>query len=399
MLAFRISRASQKPSEAAFLYNHVFTARVTRDIGRGCLCLADCAVFILRDVAGVFALWIVGTGQKLSILPPFYHHGAFALVAGKIGGYLLPLDVPHLFVGLLQLRSEGGIKILQCLVSGELSILNHVKPVLHGGGELDIHDTGEVLDEKLVDNGSEFRGVKPPLFKPDVVSVLYRAYDGGVGAGPADPLFFQLFDEGCFGEAWRRLRKALLRLQGDQPQFILFGDLREDFPCQLFAAVILFIGGFRVDDAETGEFHDRALRVEKTAARLYVEAGLVEDGGIHLAGYKAVPYQLVQAKFITFEIRFDLLRCVCRRGRPYRLMGILGSLRRLEDLGLRREKLFSVHLSYVRSRFFQSLRRYPDRIGPHVGDEADRAFLPQGYPLIEPLGHAHCLLCRETQLP
>ena len=88
----------------------------------------------------------------------------------------------------------------------ELSLLNQVKSVFHGGGELDIHDIGEVLDEK---------GADRPLFGPCFAAALFRS-DAVKGLSRAggflDERLVSFYEdvEWCFRANLQSLRAGLL---------------------------------------------------------------------------------------------------------------------------------------------------------------------------------------------
>ncbi len=75
---------------------------------------------------------------------------------------------------------------------GQLAAADGVQLVFHLGGELVVDQIGQVGLEQLGDGESDPSGHEHVASLEDVFSLLDRVDDRGVGAGPADALFFQL---------------------------------------------------------------------------------------------------------------------------------------------------------------------------------------------------------------
>ena len=84
-----------------------------------------------------------------------------------------------------------------------------VELVFHVGGELQVEDLGEMLDQQVGDDHAQVGGEEAPLLLFDVAAVLDRLDDRGVGAGPADVLLLQGLDQRRLAVAGRRLGEVL----------------------------------------------------------------------------------------------------------------------------------------------------------------------------------------------
>jgi hypothetical protein len=118
----------------------------------------------------------------------------------------------------------------------------------------------------------------------------------------------------------------------------------------------------------------------------------------HLAGDGALPDQLVEPGLVLAQVRLDLLGQVADGGGPDRLMRLLGVLGLgLEDARLRGQVVGAIALGDVVAQLRQGLLGQVDRVGSHVGDQADRAAADVDA-LVELLGGAHGALGGEAEL-
>ncbi len=100
----------------------------------------------------------------------------------------------------------------------------------------------------------------------------------------------------------------------------------------------------------------------------------VQRGVDHLAGDGTLPDQVVEPCLIVAEVATQFLGQVHGRGRADRLVGLLGILGLgLVVLRLRRHLVRAVTLADQLAQFGDGLLGEVDRVGTHVGDQADGA--------------------------
>ena len=164
---------------------------------------------------------------------------------------------------------------------------------------------------------------------------------------------------------------------------------------QLAAFVIvgawLGVLAFLVDGEKAGIDDRRPARAE----RMRVAAGEfdgdgVHDRGHHLARDRALPDQFVQPALVVGKVFRDRRwRAQCR-SRADRLVRFLRVLRLgLVDVGFVRQRAGAEIARNHVAQFVQRLVGDMRRIGTHVADQADGAFLADVEALIEFLRHAH----------
>ena len=139
--------------------------------------------------------------------------GRVAKVADLVGRDLDPL---HVRFGDLQLFLKRIVKLVEHLGHLFLGGSDVVELVFHLGGELEVEDLGELLDQKVGHGHPQMGRVEAPLFLLDVAAILDCLDDGRVGAGAADRLFFQGLDQRGLAVARRRLREMLGRVEAVQ---------------------------------------------------------------------------------------------------------------------------------------------------------------------------------------
>ena len=126
----------------------------------------------------------------------------------------------------------GGLELLLKRIVELVEHLDHlflggsdvVELVLHVGGELQVEDLGEVLDQQVGDRHAQVGGEEAPLLLLDVAAVLDRLDDRRVGAGPADGLLFEGLDQRGLAVAGRRLGEVLGGVQGVQVERLAGGQ-------------------------------------------------------------------------------------------------------------------------------------------------------------------------------
>ena len=82
-------------------------------------------------------------------------------------------------------------------------------------------------------------------------------------------------------------------IQIEKFQFFFFFDFRKKLviPVAIFFFVVF---AFRINNGESGEFHDLSLRAEDAIGARYINGGLIKNRRIHLAGDKTVPDELIE---------------------------------------------------------------------------------------------------------
>jgi len=76
---------------------------------------------------------------------------------------------------------EGAVEIAEELDPVGVLLLDVVELELHAGGEADVHDLGDGLDQLVGDDGPEHGREKAAVLLGDVFAVLDRLDDAGVG--------------------------------------------------------------------------------------------------------------------------------------------------------------------------------------------------------------------------
>ena len=171
------------------------------------------------------------------------------------------------------------------------------------------------------------------------------------------------------------------------------------------AAFVVLVGvlrvlAFLVDGQEAGIDHGGAAGAEAVfAAGGQVDADGIERGRDHLPGDRALPDQLVQAAAIVVEEARDLRRRAQRGGRAHRFVGFLRVLGLgLVGVGLVRQGAGAESRAITSRISLTRIVRQADRVGTHVADQADRAFLADGHAFIQLLRDLHGALGGEAEL-
>ncbi len=273
------------------------------------------------------------TGLILIIHTADLHHGAEAadachyVLAGL--GVLAQNARSGGPVGGLHHGTDGGMERLveaaDHLAPVLLALGDHVELLFHLGGEVEVHDVGEVFNEKIVHHHADVGGEELLLLGTGIlcgglvadiavrqgedavrtldtvaiflhhVAALLHGADGGCIRGRAsDAELFELFHQTCLGVArsgpvealgcGHFLHSELLALAHFRQQALLFG-------------IILVILALEVHFEETVECDHFTLcpqHVRRTCADGDVHHGLLQLGIGHLAGQGAFPDEVVE---------------------------------------------------------------------------------------------------------
>ena len=295
---------------------------------------------------------------------------------------------------------ERNVELAQHLHALQIALGDLVEVLLHLGREVHVHDVGEVLDELVGDDLADVVGEEASILEPDVPAVLDRRDDRGVRRWPSDAELLQRLDEGGLGEARRRLREVLLGQDLEERQQLIGRELREPALALLVGTVV---PPLRVHAQVAVEDHGAPGRAEpvpgRPGGRIDVHAHLVEPSLCHLRRHGPLPDQRVQPQLVPIQRGGHPVGCPQGRRRPDRLVGLLRVPRpSLEPSGLGQGVLGAELRPHELSDLAQSRVGDGERVGPHVGDQPDRALPGQVHSFIEALGERHRLAGAEPEL-
>ena len=301
---------------------------------------------------------------------------------------------------MLDLFLERLPELLQRIGPGLLAARDGVELVLHGGGEAVVEVTAEVGAQEVVDDLADVGRDETPAVHVDILAVLERRDDGGVGGGAADAVLLEGLDQRGFREARRRFGEMLRAAQPHELHGVALGERRQD-------AVVVVLGGvvdaLEVDGDEARRHQRGAVRAQQVAARTVgageqVDGDGVEHGVGHLAGDRTLPDERVETKQVVVDATFQHLRQHGGRGRADRLVGFLRVARLvLVEAGALRHGLGAVEARDDLADLADRLVGEVHGVGAHVGDEADRAFAVVDA-FVELLREAHGALRAEVEL-
>jgi len=80
--------------------------------------------------------------------------------------------VLHLLLGGAERYGERPVELAHDRHPFQPSLRNVVEALLHVGGEINIHDLREVLDEEVVDDGPQLRRLEPLVGSYDIAALL-----------------------------------------------------------------------------------------------------------------------------------------------------------------------------------------------------------------------------------
>jgi hypothetical protein len=138
--------------------------------------------------------------------------------------------------------------------------------------------------------------------------------------------------------------------------------------------------------------------VYRFPAGRHVDAHLVEAGRLHLAGQRPLPDQLVEPRLLRLELTTKRLRRPGEAGGANRLVRLLRPSRASSvRLGPARNEIGTVALGDQLTSLGHGRGGHRDRVGAHVGDEADLS-LGQADTFVQALRHAHRAPRAEAEL-
>ena len=267
---------------------------------------------------------------------------------------------------LLHRRFELLVEARHHLVPLRLAFGNLIEVLLHAGGEVIVHDVGEVLHQEVVDDDADVGGQQFALLRTGefllvlggdflslqrvdgegllgallvafvhVFALLYGGDGGCVGRGSSDAQFFQFVDERCLGVACGTLAEAFAGRDFLSLQHVALLHLRQQVALQCVG--LLVVGGLAVHLQEAVELHHFAGGHEQIRSccafgtagcsllvpDFNLHRGLLQLGVGHLRGGGALPDEVVEATLLPGA--FDVL--LAHVGGAYGLVGLLGALR------------------------------------------------------------------------
>ena len=229
-----------------------------------------------------------------------------------------------------------------------LAARDRIELVFERGGEAVLDVAMEVLREEAVDDLADVRRDEALVVHLDVLAILQRRDDRGVGRRPADAVLFERLDERGFREARRRLGEMLLAVQLDEVDGVAFVHRRQDV---IRVVGLRVVRAFLVDGDVAGLHQRRAVRAQHVAlravgAREHVDRDRVEHRMAHLARDRALPDERVEPVLIGVELALDVRRDDGRRCRADGFVRFLRVLRlRLVDARLFRDLVLAVEAS------------------------------------------------------
>ena len=268
--------------------------------------------------ARILALRIARAGDELAKPPVLAHQRAAALRTGFADLHDRGLHLHNLLLGGDQVVLERLPEIAHHLLPVQPAFFDVVEFLFQRGGEIVIHHIAEVLDQQIVDELAEIRGMQPAADGLHIAAAFDRLNRRRVGAGPADPAFLQRPDQRGFGVARRRLGEMLLRIERDHRECLCRGQSRQ--PALLPLAILRKIA---VDGQEPGKLDPRARGAEQVPIRGDVHGERVHHRGGHLAADETLPDEFVDFELVAAQVRFHPVRRSVHGGGADRFVRIL----------------------------------------------------------------------------
>ncbi len=158
------------------------------------------------------------------------------------------------------------------------------------------------------------------------------------------------------------------------------------------------VAAFRVDPGEAVEYGPGSRGPQLVGPVGELDARRLEHPGRHLRGQRSLPDQTVQAPFVAADVASDRVRVALEAGWSDGLVRLLrgarpGPVRAPFRRGVGIAEARSDHVAGLADR----LAGQGDRIGAHVGDQADLA-ISRVDTLVQPLRHGHRALRAEAEL-
>ena len=263
-----------------------------------------------------------------------------------------------------------------------------VELVLHGGGEVVVHERVEVVLHQPDDRKRHPRGHQSVAAGDHVAAVLDGLDNRGVRRRSPNAEVFHLFNEAGFVVARRRVGGVAIGGDLHRGQDVALAQLRQ------VRLVVLGVGV----GAQPARERDRAAGsgeldlLPRSSLTRHRDLHRGAAGVLHLGGDGALPDQLVELELLGVERVGQLAgrgkALACGANRLVRLLGVF----RLARIGarLRRDVVRPVKLRRGRARRLKPLRRQRRGIRTHVGDVAV---------FVQALRNAHRARGREMQLP
>ena len=393
-----IRGARQELAEAPGLDDHGRAAELALLVGRAVR--RPAFPERLHVVAGVLVL---DAGQVGTEAPGLELDGRAALGAALLGQVLglEAVRVGHERVQIhgLERLAERRVEVLEHALPQKLAILDPVELQLHTGGELDVEDLGELADHDLLDQLAELGREEPPLVDLHVFAGAQGRDDGAVGRRPADAEPLELLHQAGLGEPGRRLGEVLGRRDLPDLDRIALGE-RRDRREVVHRLPLLLLAPFHIEHMVPVEDEHRAGGPELVPPEVEVHDRHVVDRRRHLRGDEPLPDELVQPELVGLEEGLDLLGPAADVGGANGLVGVLHAGVLLRAVGVRRGR--QVRLGVAGADEVPHRRdgrvRHAHRVGPHIGDEADRAVLAHIPALVQVLRRPHGAPRAEAEL-
>ncbi|MNV27402.1 hypothetical protein D3C71_1185510 [compost metagenome] len=281
-----------------------------------------------------------------------------------------------------------------------LAARDGIELVFQLGGEVVVDVLGEVAGQELGYRTADIGRAEAAAFHFHVLAEQQGLDDRGVSRRTADAVLFQRLHQRRFGEARRRLGEVLVGHDAFQRHAVARLHRRQ------LAAFVVILGAlavlaFLVHGQEAGHDHGGAAGAEHVfAAGRQIHADGVERGRNHLAGHCTLPDQLVQLALVVGQEPRDLGRGAQCRGRAHRFVRFLGVLGLgLVGVGLVGQRGDAVVTGDHVADFGQRVLRQVHRVGTHVRDQADRAFVAADvHAFVQLLRDLHGLAGGEAEL-
>ena len=283
-----------------------------------------------------------------------------------------------------------------------LALGDVVELLLHLRGEAHVHDVGEEVHQDVGDHHPDVLGEEPLVLEAHVAAVDAASRCRCVGRGPADPVLLERLDQARLGEARRRLGEVLLRQQLEQPEDLLGRECRA---ARFGVLVRRVVPALEVHATEPVELERLAGRPQHVVDLAVLGRGL----DVHRRPGRIAPRPSARRP------------CAARsggtalpgRGRA-RDCSSSGSRRAASDGWPRappaRLAASSCSGAAARARtpsrtarddvgdLLQRLFGDVDRVGPHIGDQADLSLARDVHALVQALRDLHRLARGETEL-
>src|SRR6184192_985330 len=342
----------------------------------------------------LLALLESGARVEAPVPPELDDDGTAALRADPVGGLFGHIRLLHA----LRLLFDELAKRLEEVPDDrdplDFTCGDPVEVLLHAHREAGVHDLGEVLVQEIGHDEADILRHESAAFLADVLTVHEGRDRRRVRRGPADPEFFEGLDKRRLGEARRRLREVLRRVEAQQLELLAglhLGERRD--------LLLGLVGRFEVRAEESIEQDAAAVRSQKVLARLDVEARVLKARGRHLRRDRPLPDQRVELELVRLEEPFHAVRRAREIRRTDRLVRLLRALRACLVVTRLLERVRSPE--FLRDDVARLMERAlgdVERVGSHIGDESDRRAVADGDAFIELLREDHRFLHRVAEL-